>query len=561
MINTNLFTKSLLISTFLLSLSSAKAMFGEDGSIDEKNQSGTLSIKILKQGYELGLEGKYIDSKDGKRYLVTQNKNSTFSYYNVEPYFPSCMDDLKVYGFKSEDNEFCFTYSEGGGPTMKWNPETQQMEEDPDMPWSPPMEQFNLLVKRILDDDESLHEASNLPAPLPTSDNIIIESKLDASSVSLLVEEDELVEKRSNSKNSRIFKEPTQFESKAEKSFYTTYDPERDLYYGIELLTQENSEWWKRRLGFEAYMRYEPELEIERRLEMEKTPEQRMAEQENNRAFAEAMGNIFGHTSSSSSIPEAQTFIWEHGAMSIYDETFIDETFKSLFAKQFPYSTGGDYLGAWRGFDYNLNSCDDNLTWVAYVSSKPIQEPLHSSTSVTSPDIKMAMTLKMSKTFYAPLGIYNSPIAQAFDIDQGTQTYRQLSMPFHSTVARFINQIDPDVKYMVVRPLQSMAAIFIKMSLPFSQSKGRSQAIDFPYVRCTTDFPRRWGFIPDTLSSDETEKFGDSPYILIDPRTDEYYQIDNYHWFSKSPFLGGVTREKIETFPFFTIDVKALGSL
>ena len=179
-----------------------------------------------------------------------------------------------------------------------------------------------------------------------------------------------------------------------------------------------------------------------------------------------------------------------------------------------------------------------------------------------SPDIKMAMTLKVSKTFYGPLGIYRSPIAQASDKEKGIESYRRLSMPFHSKVARFVKQINPDIKEMVVRPMQSMATIFKKSGLEeFSESKGCAQNINYPYVRCTLDFPGRWYTTPDVLSPEETEKFGESPYILIDPRTDEYHQIDYGHWFTKSPFFGGIGRDKIQSFPFFTVDIKALGNL
>ena len=96
---------------------------------------------------------------------------------------------------------------------------------------------------------------------------------------------------------------------------------------------------------------------------------------------------------------------------------------------------------------------------------------------------------------------------------------------------------------MVVRPIASMSSIFKKSGVNLTESNGRTQKTDKPYVRCVTDFSGRWYSTPDALTDDEKAKFGKSLYILVDPRTEDYYQI-NSHWFSYHPFLGGQPREK-----------------
>lgn len=83
----------------------------------------------------------------------------------------------------------------------------------------------------------------------------------------------------------------------------------------------------------------------------------------------------------------------------------------------------------------------------------------------------MAMTLKVGQSFYSPLGIYKSPIATAFD-ERAGQNHRNLSMMMHAGAARFVGQIQPEVQYMVVKPLASMSSIFSKGGLSFSKSTG-----------------------------------------------------------------------------------------
>ena len=113
---------------------------------------------------------------------------------------------------------------------------------------------------------------------------------------------------------------------------------------------------------------------------------------------------------------------------------------------------------------------------------------------------------------------------------------------------------------MVVRPLKSMKGIFGKSGLEFSESNGRAQSIEKPYIRCTTAYPGRLYDIPVRLTDAEKEEFGNSQYILIDPRTDEFHRISHNHWFVKNPFLGRVSRDLFEAFPFVTMDIESLGN-
>ncbi|MBL8676486.1 MAG: hypothetical protein JNJ47_03540, partial [Alphaproteobacteria bacterium] len=342
-------------------------------------------------------------------------------------------------------------------------------------------------------------------------------------------------------------------------SFYAEHIAGRNLWVGIEYMTPESRTWWTQRLGYDAYMHFGKQINFEHERLQGMSEEERTQMEDNQRAFAENM--------SSSGAPfqlnfdplpryvyEAQEFA------SLRFGTGIDEAFMKLYFEkgpELPTAQNDDYLSAWRGFQYNLNNNLEAPTWIAYVSSQPVEGPLYEKVPVTSPEIKMAMTLKIGQSFYSPLGIYKSPIATAFDEGQ----HRNLSMMMHAGVARFVGQIQPKVQHMVVRPLTSMSSIFDKSGLPFSKSTGVKQiSAERPYVRCTTPIPHRWYDAPEVLSAEEKEKYGDSPYIIVDP-AGEYYQISGDHWFAKSPFLGGVSRDKLQTFPFVTASREELGKL
>lgn len=343
--------------------------------------------------------------------------------------------------------------------------------------------------------------------------------------------------------------EGDEIETTAATDSHVEYNADRNVWIGMERVTPENIDWWRGRLGHEAYMQYGQEVEFQRRIAMERTEEQKAADE----AYAQTMCSL-GYSYSSSSEHEAIEFFSIMGSMS------YDEQYNRLFEKQSVFVSGGDYLDPWRAFRYNLDHSGTSPTWVAYASSEPVENPLYKSMPVVSPAVKLAMTVKVSESFYTPFGIFSSPIGQAFDRESGTLAYKQLSMPVHAAVARFVSKIT-DIKYMVVRPLASMAGILKKSDLEFSESKGPAQDISFPYIRFTLDHNRRWYSVPDTLTAEEKENFGDSQFILVDPRAKELHRICSDHWFATHPFSGGVARELIEAFPFFTVDVKELGSL
>lgn len=347
----------------------------------------------------------------------------------------------------------------------------------------------------------------------------------------------------------KVYAEENEIKITADTDFHFEYNADRNVWIGMERITPENIGWWRGRLGHEAYMQYGQEVEFQRRIAMERTEEQQVADE----AYAQTMRSL-GHPYSSSFEHEAIEFF------SMMSNMPYEEQYYRLFEKQSVAVSGDDYLDPWRAFRYNLDHSGASPAWVAYASSEPVENPLYKSMSVVSPAVKLAMTVKVSKHFYTPFGIFSSPIGQAFDRESGTEKYKQLSMPVHAAVARFVSKIT-DVKYMVVRPLKSMAGILKKSGLEFSESKGPAQDISFPYIRCTLDHDRRWYSEPDVLTAEEKESFGDSQFILVDPRAKELHRIRSDHWFATHPFSGGVSRKLIEAFPFLTVDVKSLGNL
>jgi hypothetical protein len=271
-----------------------------------------------------------------------------------------------------------------------------------------------------------------------------------------------------------------------------------------------------------------------------------------------ALANVFGGSSqvSTSLLPGYVSDAEKISNLRHTSSMDNGDDFEKLVGEKSPLEStlNEGYLSAWRGFVHNLEHAQQIPTWVAYVSSEPVDGPLYKNKklSVTSPTIKMAMTATVSESFYNPLGIYASPIANTCDNGQGP---KGLSMMLHGATARFMGKIQPSYKCMVVRPIASMGAIFKKSGIDLTESNGRrtqNQRTDKPYIRCTTDFTGRWYSTPDALTDDEKAKFGKSPYILVDPRTEDYYQIDS-HWFSSHPFLGGMPRENFDSFPFVTV--------
>lgn len=170
----------------------------------------------------------------------------------------------------------------------------------------------------------------------------------------------------------------------------------------------------------------------------------------------------------------------------------------------------------------------------------------------------MLMTGTLSENFYNPLGIYASPIARAYSRVTGNINNKNLSPIIHRDMALALCEANPNTKVAIVRPIHSMATIFKKSNIPFTISDGSAQNVKMPYVRSLQPIEHRWYTSKVELNGEEKEQFGDSLFTLIDPRTNDYYQIGNNHPFSQSPFLGGIRRDYIEAFPFFTIDVNEL---
>jgi|GEM_PF-6629322 len=552
--------KSLLVTSSLTIISSANAM-EDDGK--ERIVPNVLSVKVspvevaefesgnlilsvtqLKKGFEAGQ-------------LVTNHGTFSVSkaYEWSMPSFEMIWDqNIKIYGYDRGKDEYIFTCMVGGGPRYVYNEQTLQWEYDYNQ-IDPGYEGLGLVLKKM--ETQSLNEIIAETASMPLISPSANEGK----------QEDVLPKEESVSvlSKGKIFKESDTPKNTAQKDFYLQYDQQRNFWVGIEYLTPKAVTWWTQRLGWDAQMHFGEQIKREHAMILEMPLETQISIQQASMEFAESMSRVFGGSSSNSTdllpqyVREAEEFCCLRSS-----ELESSKEFMGLYDERAPKNPGhpqnDDYLSAWRGFQYNLKHAHERPTWIAYISSKPTEGPLHDTVSVTSPDIKMMMTATPGDKFYSPLGIYKSPIATAYDEKVG-QKSDQLSMTLHRETARFMHQIQPKMQYMVVRPISSMKSIFEKSKVPFFSSNGRRQTTDLPHVRCTTPFQLRWYASPEDLTTEEMENFGESPYIIIDPRTNEYHQISDQHWFSESPFLGGKTRNFFETFPFVTVDIKDLEKL
>lgn len=555
---------SLLLTSSLVVISSAKAGFDEQGHFK-------LSVAKLKKGYEEGV----ITLKDGKTFSVAEY----YSWQKAD--FSMAYDDSeKIYGCQNYDYNGGRPYKEdgylfqkigGGGPLYVQNPETGEWYYDYDQ-LDPGFDVFNLILRPIKEEKEISTDLSDRIADLSISSSSTEERVADLSSSSTsspfshassstpTTEEDSSITIRKTS-SAKIFIEPNQISNTATHSFYAEHIAGRNLWVGIEYVTLESRSWWTQRLRRDAYMHFGKQIDLEHK-RLDEIPEEEKAQMiAGQRSYLESMASISG-SSYQGNIDLLPVYVREAEGFAQCGANY-DEAFMELYFEKGPeYSAqNDDYLSAWRGFQYNLDYNPEVPTWVAYVSSEPVEGPLYTKVSITSPQIKMAMTLKVGKSFYSPLGIYKSPIATAFD-ERAGQNHRNLSMMMHAGAARFVGQIQPEVKYMVVRPLASMSSIFAKSGLPFSKSTGIRQAsAALPYIRCITPIQHRWYSAPEVLSDEEKVNFGGSPYIIIDPQTDEYHRISSDHWFTESQFLGGMPRENFETFPFVTVSREELGKL
>jgi hypothetical protein len=223
MLNIKLLTQSLLISSFLASLSSAYAMEKEDRGSLEKDRWGNTTIKVslLKKGYELGKTGQYLELNDGKKFLVTNAGNNNSYGYNPygrsEPSFPSRITTVRC----SHTKDGLFTsYAESFPPPMRFNPVTQQYEPDPNMPGGL-MEHFKLMLAPIKE-EESPQEPTVVSSSDKKDGPIFIntnESSSTGSKNNFINTNEEVIDKKK--KKYTICKEPAKIENKAAKTFYT----------------------------------------------------------------------------------------------------------------------------------------------------------------------------------------------------------------------------------------------------------------------------------------------------------------------------------------------------
>ena len=323
-------------------------------------------------------------------------------------------------------------------------------------------------------------------------------------------------------------------ENKATKNFYAGYCSEKDIWFGIELVTQDNVEWWKERLAYEAYMldqRINPEKKILPR--GEEFYSIFLTKIEANKTFMA----LIPKTMSCPIIPLPDLkfgFDMDAFKKSLYEYQYNQQIFFQamneyrehceFIVTDFYLADNVDrnsYFSAWLGFAYNLAHYAESPTWVAYVLSDPTNGPLYLTHDVATPVIKMAMTIQVSKNFYAPLGIYRSPIADVYD---KRKKLKNISMLFHSFVAHSMKEVSPAVQYVVVRPLRYMRHIFETSGVVSSKD-------DQPYVRYNRA----------------------RVFSIFDPGKNIDYRFSPKHWFMSSPFLGGTNLLCISGNPFVTI--------
>ena len=326
--------------------------------------------------------------------------------------------------------------------------------------------------------------------------------------------------------------EPDSIMTKSDKDFYVEYDAKRELWFGMELIRQENVNWWKKRLAYEAYMHFELQeryrqmittmIEAPTQAEIDAakiySPFER--EMQKNRKFIDLLDrNSNDNIDCGTALKRITTFD-------------IDDV----------------YAGAVRVFAYNLKHYKEGgeTTWVAYASRVPIARPLYleKNFDVGSPDIMMAVTVKISNTFYSPLGVFESPIAKVFDMKTGN-TAKKISVPFLSFVARAVGAINPGVKYMVDRLGAPMRNIFKSSGIHYSISGFKQKVYTAPYI-CYEK-----GKSPSSLRHD---------FVLVDPYGDIEYKISNKHWISTSPYFSCVDSLDVKEYPFLVTDRIELGN-
>ena len=309
----------------------------------------------------------------------------------------------------------------------------------------------------------------------------------------------------------RIVDEPVATTVASQDFYMEPCNSSGNLFFCMERLTPESARWWQKKLAYDLYFHFKiqhldntPLLTfnlIAAVSDATKICLQFIPEMEANGEF---MRSVMERVNC---VPEEKRKRMESAASFSPDLTEGARAFHYNVAPE-----TGDYTGI-RG-----------STWVAYVSSRP--EPYSRDPSkVTSPEIKIAVTVKISDHFYSPLGIYRSSIAHAFDKKAGAVT-GHLAMPLQSFIARTVSIIKPSAMFLVFRPREPMMKLIREKGIHYSMSNNgqRQQQGALPYL-CFDG----GGNSPNPANS----------FRLVDQSSDTTYTISPSHWFCTSPYIGG----------------------
>lgn len=217
--------------------------------------------------------------------------------------------------------------------------------------------------------------------------------------------------------------EPRKPENMASGSFYKQYDDKTKLWYYCELVTPENVGYWTIKGGCDVRSVFQEDIES-RREEFSDTP---MAMDPRDQEISDFM------------------------AMGGDCEIKLDDSLKLNT------DIKDAYLGAFRGYFYNLKNRENAPTWLAYASPENLDHPPY--ITGLSPDIQILMTVIVGKHIYSPLGIYKPLSARR----------KGLAMSLHSKTAMMVReQIAPTVRAVFFKPLLKMADLVKESGVPYT---------------------------------------------------------------------------------------------
>jgi hypothetical protein len=336
---------------------------------------------------------------------------------------------------------------------------------------------------------------------------------------------------------------------KKPQDFYVQKDEKRDLWVGMEVVTKETQAFWQQRLGWDVFVLRGDQVKEEKKMKEEELNRRMFQEiyvTHNNSYPGTTQTDvnqilndvIFGPNSSGFGNPHynpddynnENLMYWRFPDLNLSNEEQEEVEKKVTKLSKIPQ---GEFESAWRGFAYNIRNPEKNM-WVSYVCSKPVEGLLYKSFEVTSPDIRMAMTVKLGNVFYSPLGIYTSPLGLGEAQEKGTvEKYKNSSLLLHKNVAQFANKINPQINHMIVRPLKFMGSLLEKSGVLVSKEEAQ-----FEY------------HIQD-------DKWPISGWSINGHSFDR--ESDN--WFDFHPFLGGTSSLSKKEFPLAFASVKKLAEL